>query len=70
MNQDTQLNIGPVANLGSGTPGQLEGARASPRVEAGVKRVRGNENPALIKINEPLDDANWFNWCPHITLVL
>jgi hypothetical protein len=66
LEQDTQSDVRPVANPGSGTPG----ARVPPRVEVGVKRVRGNENPALIKMNEPLDDANWFNWRPHITLVL
>ena len=66
LEHDTQSDVRPVANPGSGTPG----ARALPRVEPGVKRVRGNENAALIKINEPLDDTNWFNWRPHISLVL
>jgi len=67
MNQNTRPKVGPVANSGSGIPGAGAPSR---RVEAGVKRVRGDENPALIKVNEPLDDTNWCSWRPHITLVL
>jgi len=68
MNQNTRPNVGRVANSGSGIP--VAGA-PSRRAQADVKRVRGgDENPALIKIDDPLDDANWCSWRPHITLVL
>jgi hypothetical protein len=68
MNQNTRPNVGRVANSGSGTP--VAGA-PSRHVEAGIKRVRaGDGNPTLIKIDDPLDDTNWFSWRPYITLVL
>lgn len=64
MNQNTQPNVGPVANSGSGT----QGAGAPPPVEPSIKRV--GQCPPLIKIDGRLDDTNWCCWRFEISLVL
>lgn len=63
MDQNTQLNVGPVANCGSGT----QGAGAPPPVEPSIKRI--GPPPTLIKVNDRLDDTNWCYWRSEIMLI-
>jgi hypothetical protein len=66
LDRDAQMNVRHVPDTAPDT----RGAGASLRPEAGIARVRPNENLAITQMGILLDDTNWTVWRERMSLTL
>jgi len=68
LGRDVQVNVGHASV--PDTEPDTRGAGASLRPEAGIVRVRPNENSAITQMGILLDDTNWTIWRSRMGLTL
>ncbi len=66
----TQTNNPQAVQQGSTAPTGPQNEGEPPHIEVSVARVRANENSAITRLNDPLNESNWTTWRGKMNLML